>query len=91
MIEVTAPQPSAITIENQVADFRDTTIDLTTSSERYLMLQVVNPDGSKGESYRIEPKVLYDLETFFRSMPNNRYEIWLIQAENENMIWTLRG
>jgi len=81
VIEVTAPQPSAVTIEVQVADFQATTVDLTTSSERYLMLQVVNPDGSKGELYRIEPKVLYDLETFFRSMPNNRYEIWLIQTE----------
>jgi hypothetical protein len=80
-IEVAAPQSSASTVEVQVADSGATTIDLTTSSERYLLLQVVNPDGSEGESYRIEPKVLYNLETFFRSMPNNRYDIWLIQTE----------
>ena len=55
--------------------------DSRATSERYLELRVINPDGSPGEEFRLPSKVLSNLPALFRNLPDNHYAIYLVQSE----------
>lgn len=55
--------------------------DTRATSERFLELRVINPDGSEGPGYRLPAKVLNNLPALFRNLPDNHYKIFLVQSE----------
>jgi len=55
--------------------------DTRAASERFLELRVINPDGTEGPGYRLPAKVLNNLPSLFRNLPDNHYKIYLVQSE----------
>ena len=58
--------------------------ELTTTSDRYLELVVVSPDGNEIERYRLSDEALVDLRGLFATLPDNRYKIFLIRTDNNS-------
>ena len=55
--------------------------DTRATSERFLELRVINPDGTEGPGYRLPARVLNNLPALFRNLPDNHYKIYLVQSE----------
>jgi PKD repeat protein/methionine-rich copper-binding protein CopC len=53
------------------------------TSERYLQLTIINPDGTEGPSFRLPQEVLGNLAGLFRNLPDNHYKIFLVQGETQ--------
>jgi PKD repeat protein len=59
--------------------------EVAATTERYLELRIVNPDGSESEEgYRIKDDALLDLRKFFATLPDGRYRIYLVRTENKS-------
>jgi hypothetical protein len=58
--------------------------ELTTTSDRFLELVVVSPDGNEIERYRLGDEALVDLRGLFATLPDNRYKIFLIRTDNNS-------
>ncbi|QDT75847.1 beta strand repeat-containing protein [Lacipirellula limnantheis] len=58
--------------------------DARATSERFLELRVINPDGTEGPGYRLPAKVLNNLPALFRNLPDNHYKIFLVQSETNS-------
>ncbi|MCC6493921.1 MAG: hypothetical protein IT424_12985 [Pirellulales bacterium] len=55
--------------------------DSRATSERFLELRVINPDGSLSQGYRLQPEALNNLPALFRNLPDNHYAIYVVQSE----------
>jgi PKD repeat protein len=75
-------QPSATIAGLQSGDFRATSGFLSATSERYLMLVVIAPDGSEIESHRLSDEALSDLRGLFATLPDGRYKVFLVRTDN---------
>jgi hypothetical protein len=64
-----------------VADEGGSAGDSRAAGERFLALQVIYPDGTRSELYRLPSQVLNNLQALFRNLPDNRYAIYLVQSE----------
>ncbi|MBA3480755.1 MAG: hypothetical protein H0T51_02975, partial [Pirellulales bacterium] len=88
---LTFPERVAAAIDLVTAEIRGNTVvsgdeggsagDSRATSERYLELRVINPDGSLGEGYRLPSAALNNLQALFRKLPDNHYAIYLVQSE----------
>jgi hypothetical protein len=88
---LTFPERVAAAVDLVTAEVRGTTVvsgdeggsagDSRATSERYLELRVINPDGSLGEGYRLPAAALNNLQALFRKLPDNHYAIYLVQSE----------
>ncbi len=66
----------------QTADLRTAVGDTKSTTDRYLELRVIDPaSGEQSEGYRLKPEVLNDLPGLFRTLPDNRYAIYLVRTE----------
>lgn len=65
-------------------DVRGSAGESQAAGERYLVLQVINPDGTHSKDYRLNSKVLNNLPGLFRNLPDNHYVIYLVQPENNS-------
>jgi PKD repeat protein len=68
----------------QVPDVRGGGGEVAATTERYLELRIVNPDGTESEGYRIKDEALADLRAFFKTLPDGRYAIYLVRTENHS-------
>jgi PKD repeat protein len=68
----------------QEASARVVTSELLVSSERYLELEVVAPDGTVISRHRIRDEALNDLRAFFATLPDNHYRIYLVRTDNNS-------
>jgi PKD repeat protein len=68
----------------QQASARVVTSELLVSSERYLELEVVAPDGTVISRHRIRDEALNDLRAFFATLPDNHYRIYLVRTDNNS-------
>jgi hypothetical protein len=75
-------QPTPTTIGLQTIQTRLPRSELLITTDLYLELEVVGPDGKVIETHRIEDEVLFDLRAFFRTLPDGRYRIYLVREEN---------
>jgi PKD repeat protein len=75
-------QPTPTTIGLQTIQTRLPRSELLITTDLYLELEVVGPDGEVIEVHRIEDEVLFDLRAFFRTLPDGRYRIYLVREEN---------
>lgn len=67
---------------SQTIDLRTAVGDTKSTTDRYLELRVIDPaTGEEGEGYRLKPAVLDDLPGLFRTLPDNRYAIYLVRTE----------
>jgi hypothetical protein len=66
----------------QTPNFRVGSGFIGVTTERYLMLVVIAPDGSEIESHRISDDVLFDLRDLFATLPDGRYKIYLVRTDN---------
>jgi hypothetical protein len=65
----------------QTTTIRVVTSEGAVTSERYLVLVVVSPDGKEIESHLIKDEALLDLQAFFAKLPENHYKIYLVRTE----------
>jgi hypothetical protein len=54
------------------------------TTDLYLELEVVAPDGKVISTHRIEDEALLDLRKFFRTLPDGHYRIFLVREENRS-------
>ncbi|TWT43356.1 PKD domain-containing protein [Botrimarina hoheduenensis] len=57
--------------------------DAGIGAERYLELRLVGPDGVEGAGYRLPDDSLSDLPTLFSRLPDDRYRIYVVEAQTE--------
>jgi hypothetical protein len=89
-LEFAPPAPPEALLDQQsssVQGFQSTTVrvaggELTATSERYLVLVVISPDGEESEPYLLKDEALLDLRGFFATLPENRYRIYLVRTDN---------
>jgi hypothetical protein len=91
LVLVTQPPPQALLDQQSAAPSslqpnvpRIARSELTTTSDRYLELVVVSPDGNEIERYRLGDEALVDLRGLFATLPDNRYKIFLIRTDNNS-------
>ena len=66
----------------QTTDLRTAVGDTKSTTDRYLELRVVDPaTGEESEGFRLKDEVLDDLPGLFRTLPDNRYAIYLVRTE----------
>jgi PKD repeat protein len=63
-------------------DARAAAGDMAATSDRYLELRIVYPDGTEGQGYRIKDEALNNLRGFFKTLPDGHYKIYLVRTEN---------
>jgi PKD repeat protein len=68
----------------QTRDVRVARSDQNLTSDVYLELRVVFPDGSESEGYRLPEDALQNLRDIFAKLPDNRYRIYLVRTENNS-------
>ncbi len=63
-------------------DLRTAVGDTKSTTDRYLELRVVDPiTREESEGFRLKDEVLDDLPGLFRTLPDNRYAIYLVRTE----------
>jgi PKD repeat protein len=82
--QVFIDQPTLTTISLQTTETRLPRSELLITTDLYLELEVVGPDGEVIEVHRIEDEVLLDLRAFFRTLPDGHYRIYLVREENRS-------
>jgi PKD repeat protein len=60
--------------------------ELSATTDSYLELQVISPDGIVVESYRLRDEVLTDLRGFISRLPDGHYKIVLVRAESRRLV-----
>ena len=68
----------------QVPDVRGGGGEVAATTERYLELRIVYPDGTESEGFKIKDEALADLRKFFKTLPDGRYRIYLVRTENHS-------
>jgi len=52
------------------------------SSDRYLELVVISPEGKEMERYRLRDDAISDLRRLIATLPDNHYRIYLVRTDN---------
>ncbi len=67
-----------------IPDVRGGGGDVSATSERYFVLQVVFADGELSEPVRLKDEALDNLPALFERLPDNHYRIYLVRTENNS-------
>ncbi|HEY3392612.1 MAG TPA: PKD domain-containing protein [Lacipirellulaceae bacterium] len=82
--QVFIDQQASTSIGLQTTETRVPRNELLITTDLYLELEVVGPDGEVISVHRIEDEVLFDLRAFFRTLPDGHYRIFLVREENRS-------
>jgi hypothetical protein len=55
--------------------------ELTATSDRFLELVVIAPDGTETERYKLSDEALVDLRGLFATLPDSRYKVFLKRTD----------
>ncbi len=66
----------------QTVDTRIASNELAATSDRYLELDVISPEGVVVARYRLRDEALADLRGLIATLPDNHYRIYLIRTDN---------
>jgi len=58
--------------------------DMAVTSDRYLELQVISPEGEIVERYKLSDDALNDLRALIATLPDNHYKIYLVRTDNDS-------
>jgi hypothetical protein len=83
-VESLPDQPTPLLQSAESLNTRVASGEAAVTSDRYLVLVVVSPDGEELESYRVKEEALTDLRGLFATLPENRYKIYLVRTENNS-------
>jgi PKD repeat protein len=87
------PQPTAQVLLNQNTTSPQTlqsisarvvTGELVLTSDRYLELVVISPEGKETMRYRLKDEALLDLRGLIATLPDNHYKIYLVSTETDS-------
>jgi PKD repeat protein len=56
--------------------------ELMATSDRYLELVVISPEGKEMERYRLRDDAISDLRGLIATLPDNHYKIYLVRTDN---------
>jgi len=65
----------------QTSDIRAASGETKATTDRYLVLQAIYPDGGVSEDYRLQPEVLNNLPDLFARLPEYQYVIYVVREE----------
>jgi PKD repeat protein len=82
--QVFIDQQASTSIGLQTTETRVPRNELLITTDLYLELEVVGPDGEVISVHRIEDEALFDLRAFFRTLPDGHYRIFLVREENRS-------
>jgi len=80
LIDQTSAAPQGL----QASNFQVGHSELAVTSDQYLELQVISPDGKVIGTYRLSDEALTDLRGLFATLPDSRYKIFLFRADNNS-------
>jgi PKD repeat protein len=91
-IQVLAPPQTQVFIDQQTStaiglqttETRLPSSELPITTDLYLELEVVGPDGLPVSTHRIRDEELFDLRAFFRRLPDGHYRIYLVRTETRS-------
>ncbi len=78
------PPQAAATQATQVSQINAASGETTGATDRYLRLCVIQPDGRPSKCFRIKDEALYDLRGFFATLPDNRYQVFVVRTESNS-------
>jgi hypothetical protein len=58
--------------------------ELAATAERYLQLCMIRPDGRPEKCFRIKDESLFNLRGLFATLPDGRYQVFIIRTENNS-------
>ncbi|MFO0789411.1 MAG: PKD domain-containing protein [Pirellulales bacterium] len=58
--------------------------EVAATSDRYLELVVISPEGKEMQRYRLRDEAITDLRGFIATLPDNHYKIYLIRTDNNS-------
>jgi PKD repeat protein len=82
--QVFIDQQTSTVIGLQTTEARLPSSELPITTDLYLELEVVGPDGLPVSTHRIRDEELFDLRAFFRTLPDGHYRIFLVRTENNS-------
>jgi hypothetical protein len=68
----------------QSANGRIASGEIAVTSERYLELVAFSPDGKETGRYKLKEEALANLRALFATLPDGRYEIYLVRTETNS-------
>jgi hypothetical protein len=68
----------------QTSTIRVSVGELALTSDRYLELVVISPEGKETLRYRLKDEALVDLRGLIATLPDNHYKIYLVSTETES-------
>jgi hypothetical protein len=68
----------------QTQSTRIGTSELAASTDRYLELVLISPEGEVVLSYRLKDDALSDLRGLFATLPDGHYKIYLVRTDNNS-------
>jgi hypothetical protein len=77
-------QTSAAPQSLQSTEARVVRGEVMATSDRYLELVVISPDGMETERYRLSDEALLDLRGLFSTLPDGRYKVFLKHTDNNS-------
>jgi PKD repeat protein len=77
-------QATSSNIGLQATETRLPRSELLITTDLYLELEVVSPDGEVISTHRIRDEALFDLRALFQTLPDGRYRIFLVRTENNS-------
>ncbi len=84
MVQVLLDQNTTTPQSLQTPNIRVARSELAPTSDRYLELDVISPEGKVVAKYRLDDEALTDLRGLIATLPDNHYKIYLIRTDNNS-------
>lgn len=75
-----ADQPAATSVQSS-SDDRSASSEITATSERYLLIRVIRPDGVVADVKKLPADAIEQLPELLAQLPDNHYRVYLVQTE----------
>jgi hypothetical protein len=84
MVQVLLDRTTTTPQTLQTLNTRVASSELTLTSDRYLELNVISPEGKVIAQYRLKDEALTDLRGLIATLPDGHYKIYLVRTDNNS-------